>query len=256
MSRAKLIFLSKRAALDHAFTMMRKRWTLCGVSLFLFCPIAQAINHAPGQVEEVKVQSEDFPRISGLLKSQQYKGVMEDREIVTRARLEPFLDSKKYQFYASMLVGSHVKESYTALTDYKLYAKLVPFIESATYSPVTRILLLEGGIWNWHLSSKIRFEEHLDSWIHFEVIEGHFAGMKGNIYFESKGEKGTLVYITGELVGSHWPPAFVIEQGAEIVFGFTARRMRSYIESEKKAKQGAGNGNSQQGQIPQPRSHF
>jgi hypothetical protein len=212
---------------------------------------------------QAQVQTSDLPLISSLLRPQQLKGVLDDKEIIVHASLDHLKTdnlktglTKKYHFYAAMLVSSSVREAYTALTDYKLYAKLVPFVESAVFSPITHTLLLEGGIWNFQLSSQLLFAERLDRWIHFDIIEGHFSGLSGNIYFESQGERGTLVYLSGEQVGTKWPPTFVIERGAEIVFGFTARRMRSYIESMKKAKQGAQYGDPQERQIPEPRAHF
>ena len=76
----------------------------------------------------------------------------------------------------------------------------------------------------------MRFEERGDRWIHYEIVGGHFTGLSGDIFFESWGEKGTAVYFGGEQQGAEFPPKFVIERGAEIVFGFTAKRMRSYIE--------------------------
>jgi hypothetical protein len=221
-----------------------------------------------GKGRESNVKTSDFPLISSMLKPQLLKRVLEEKEIAVHASLDTLdtLDTlpnnlgdshkKKYSFYAAMLVSSSVKEAFVALTDYKLYAKLVPFIESAIFSPITHTLLLEGGLWNFRLSSKIRFTEQLDRWIHFDIIGGHFTGLSGNIYFESQGEKGTLVYLSGEQVGTNWPPTFVIERGAEIVFRFTAQRMRSYIESVKKAQQGAKHGDHEERQIPEPRNHL
>jgi ribosome-associated toxin RatA of RatAB toxin-antitoxin module len=160
----------------------------------------------------------------------------------------------KYNFYAAMLVNASAKQTYATLTNYRLYSELVPFVDSVHYSAATHVLQLEGGIWKFHLSSELRFREHPDRWIDFEVIAGHFKGLVGHIYFEPQSEKGTLVYLTGEISGTVWPPQIVIERGAEIVFGFAAQRMRSYIE--KQSKQGASNGETQKGQIPQPRSHL
>jgi len=211
-------------------------------------------------------QTLEPPLISTLLKPQLLKKVMGDLEVVVHATLDGLENApsnaplKKYSIYASMLVRSSVREAYAALTNYRLYPQLVPFIESADFSPITHMLLLEGGIWHFRLSSQIRFEEHLGRWIHFDVVDGHFTGLSGNIYFESKGERGTLVYFSGEKAGVMWPPKFVIERGAEVVFGFTAQRMRSYIESTKKVEQGARHGDEKQGQtqgqIPEPRSRL
>ncbi|MEO5969996.1 MAG: hypothetical protein ABIQ95_08715 [Bdellovibrionia bacterium] len=242
---------------------MAKKLVSAGfVFLLLAITYAYSSDLKKGKGWGSEVKTSEPPLISSLLKPLLLKRVLEDKEIVAHASLDKLPNSpqdnnkKKYSIYASMLVSSSVKEAYTALTDYKLYAKLVPFIESAVFSPISHILRLEGGIWSFRLSSQILFTEQLDRWIHFDIIGGHFTGLSGNIYFESKGEKGTLVYLSGEQIGTHWPPTFIIERGAEIVFGFTAQRMRSYIESTKKAQQGAKHGDHEERQIPEPRNHL
>ena len=98
------------------------------------------------------------------------------------------------------------------------------------------VLDIEGGVWKFRLRSWVRFEERADRWIHYLIVGGHFTGLEGDIYFESAGEKGTLVYFHGDQQGKHWPPKLVIERGAEIVFGFTAGRMRKYLESNEDTK--------------------
>jgi hypothetical protein len=127
-------------------------------------------------------------------------------------------------------------------------------------------LELKGGIWKWKLSSILRFEEKGDRWIHFQIVGGHFTGMTGDIFFEPQtGTPDTLVYMRGNQFGSHWPPAFILEQGAQIVFEFTAKRMRSYLESvpenstadtQENTQSSLRSGRSNNDQIPQPRSHL
>jgi hypothetical protein len=130
---------------------------------------------------------------------------------------------------------------------------------------VTHLLTLKGGIWKWKLHSILRFEEKSDRWIHYQIVGGHFTGMTGDIFFEpvsgAQSSTGTLVYMRGSQQGTQWPPAFILEQGAQIVFEFTAKRMRSYLESVQANSSGkAGNdtrsGRSQNDEIPKPRSHL
>jgi hypothetical protein len=145
------------------------------------------------------------------------------------------------------------------LTDYQLYSKLIPYVDEASYQPSTHLLTLQGGIWKWKLHSILRFEEKSDRWIHFQIIGGHFTGMTGDIFFEpgASAQPGTLVYMRGNQQGSHWPPAFILEQGAKIVFEFTAKRMRSYLESNPdNTKEVQRSGRSQNDEIPKPRSHL
>ena len=151
---------------------------------------------------------------------------------------------KRYSVYAAMLVHEGLRKTREILTDYRLYVKMIPYIDRADYTPSTHLLHMEGGIWKWRQNSLIRFDERGDRWIHYEIIAGHFTGLNGDIYFEPEGEKGTAVYMTGALDGRSWPPAIVLERGAEIVFGYTGAHMRSYIESQK---QGGGEGDQKSG---------
>jgi ribosome-associated toxin RatA of RatAB toxin-antitoxin module len=171
--------------------------------------------------------------------------VIEERTIEVHANLKalsPAVEEPQslYQIRASMRVSASVSQVYQALTNYRLYPQLVPFVQSATYTPLEQgknrkggLLHLVGGIWNYRLTSGVFFSEDPEVQVDFEIQEGHFTGMAGKMQFESLGEKGTLVFFQGSLKGSNWPPRWVIEQGAEIVFGFTAQKMRSYIESIK-----------------------
>lgn len=203
------------------------------------------------------------PAINTLLKPAIYKKVVEEREAMTYATLE----ENRYSYYAVMLVRAGEKLTRQLLTDYQLYAKMISYIDRAEYSAETRILKVEGGIWNFKLSSEILFEEYGDRWIRYRIVRGHFAGLTGDLFFEPMGEKGTLVYMRGEKTGTQWPAKFVIERGAEIVFGFTANKMRSFIESQKFPRGGTPNSgvfqggnknhdeqNQRHGEVPAPRS--
>jgi hypothetical protein len=222
------------------------------------------------------------PPLASLLKPEWMKRLIENKEILESASLKDVPDSpnRVYSFFASMRVGASLEITRKILTNYRLYSEMVPYVDRTIYNSKQQILWIEGGIWGFRLGSQIRFQELNDRWIRYRIISGHFAGLVGELIFESLGEKGTLVYFRGEQSGTDWPPRFVIERGAEIVFGFTAGRMRSYIEAQKKSLRGAGNGpeigngnRSHQGQeyietgeksgkekswnfIPQPKSHF
>lgn len=206
-----------------------------------------------------RLNSEVTPKISEYLREDVLKRVL-DREIMSHASLEelpgnaqiesPF---KKYTIYSTMLVREGLTKSFRILTDYKLYKELVPYVDRADYDEFTKVLKIEGGIWKFKMVSAVKFEEKSDRWIRYQIIGGHFKGMEGDILFEPQGDKGTLVMARGESTGSIWPPKFVIERGAEIVFGFTASRMRSYIENLK-LQHGSEGQNGQE--IPKPRNRL
>jgi len=207
------------------------------------------------------------PAIAALLKPVVYKRMIDEREVMTSADLEdvPSVSGKTektaglrdYRFYASMWVNASPAATRKVLTDYQAYAQVIPYIDQVHYSEVTKVLQIVGGIWKFKLVSSVQFEERSDRWIRYRIIAGHFKGLEGDILFEPAEEKGTAVLFRGDLRGSQWPPAFVLERGAEIVFGFTAQRMRTLIESKKKEEQPKRPGGSKNDdEIPQPRSRF
>lgn len=174
-----------------------------------------------------------FPAHAGECESQippsQMKKMLEDREVFSTARL----DQNYYGFNAAMVVHAPLEVVYKILTDYAVYKELVPYIDRADFDPRTKRLILEGGIWKFRLSSLVEFTEFPGGLVRYHILGGHFAGLTGEMRFEGKGEKGVLVCFKGGVSGNEWPPRFVIERGAEIVFGFTAKRMRSYVESPR-----------------------
>ena len=188
------------------------------------------------------------PKIQPLLKPAVYDRVVKDREVMTHAKI----DGPSYSYYAAMLVRSPVDQTRSVLTNYELYSKLISYVETTRYNPETHILEMRGSFMGWGLHSWILFEEKSDGWIHFKIVSGHFTGMTGDMYFEPYGavgaDKSSLVYMGGALTQSDWPPIpkFILEWGAEIVFGITGNRMRSYIESTKVSTPNDQN-------LPQPR---
>ncbi len=178
--------------------------------------------------------------------------MVEDRTIHVDADLK----KTNYSFYASMLVKAGASLTRQILTDYQLYEKMIPYVDKARFNSATKVLDIEGGIWKFKLRSSVLFQERGENWVHYKIVQGHFEDLEGDIFFEDVPERGTAVYFRGAKSGDHWPPAFVIETGAEIVFGFTAKRMRSYVEEQKKApekKVPGGNAHGSDNELPKPR---
>jgi len=164
------------------------------------------------------------------------KGVFQDREVASRARIEanPNGSGQVYRFRATVLMHAPLERSRKTLTDYAAYARLIPFVARSDYDPSRGRLFLEGGIFGWRLRSTLAFREVSPECLEFSVVEGHFQGLQGRVDFQQRsrpgGLPGTLVNLSGRVFGAQFPPAFVMERGAEIVFGVAGRRMRSYVE--------------------------
>ena len=214
----------------------------------------------------LEVGSVQAPPIQSLLKPHQWQKMLHDKEVMVHAQLQKLPtpegrnpaairtpDQHRYSYYAAMLVTASPAMTRKILTDYRIYAQTIPYIDKADFYAASNTLHLEGGIWNYRLRSQVQFSEESDNWIKYEILVGSFAGLQGNIYFEPVGEKGTAIYMNGSQTGVKWPPRFIIEKGAEVVFSYVARRMRSYIESQKR---GNSYGEQSGKEIPQPRSHL
>jgi hypothetical protein len=149
--------------------------------------------------------------------------------------------------------------THRVLTDYTIFARIVPFVKTAEYNAENHILDLRGGIFGFELHSLIQFHERGPRWIQYEIVAGSFRGLKGQLVFENIAVPGrtdqTAVYMEGDHASQEWPPAFVMEQGAEIVLSVTARKMRSYLVEQKETEKAEKPKNGQD-TLPQPRSHL
>lgn len=177
------------------------------------------------------------PDLTARFKPTQVQAVLKEREIATLARLsEP--DARKIQIYSVggiMRVRAPLARVRAVMTDYPVYKKMIRYVDRADFDKSSGNLALEGGIFKYRLISTVHFEERSPEWVHYTFVGGHFQGLTGDMTFKDLGERGTLVAFSGEIAGERLPPRFVIEKGAEIVFGYTAGRMRSFIENDTAA---------------------
>jgi hypothetical protein len=205
--------------------MRKKGWLRVAVLVIGFVLI-----HSAGEAGQPLPST---PTIQSLLKPAVYEQVMKSRDVMTHAKI----DGPSYSFYAAMKVQASVERTRAVLTNYELYSKLISYVKKTAYDPSTQTLEIVGSFMGWTMHSWVKFEDRSPNWIHYTFVRGHFAGMSGDMYFESfmppRGSAGSLVYLAGGLSQSKWPPIpkMILEWGAEIVFGFTGGHMRSYIES-------------------------
>lgn len=176
------------------------------------------------------------PSIQSLLKMDDFQKVTHDFEIVTQASLKDAPDSKEvktYSFYASMLARASLELTRKVMMDFPNYSKLIAFVDRTEFFPDSKELQISGGIFGFTMTSRLKFKEISERWIEYRIIRDSFEGLTGEIFFESFKDQGTLVYMRGGMTGKPWPPAFVMERGAEVVFRATGRKMKSQIELQK-----------------------
>jgi hypothetical protein len=201
-------------------------------------------------------QSEKPAEIASVLKPEVLARILQRREVMTYADLadpKPELDSRpdgpsqerrkkikplrEYKYYAGVEVRAPLEVTRSVIRNYSVYTQLVPYIDKAELNPLTQELQLEGGIWRYRIKSKIRFEEIGARWIRFQITQGHFLGMRGEFILEprkdAQGIDSTLVLVRGLSEGRVFPPDWVVEQGAQVVFSLTGKKIRAYIEENK-----------------------
>ncbi|MBU6376140.1 MAG: hypothetical protein KGQ59_09105 [Bdellovibrionales bacterium] len=155
--------------------------------------------------------------------------VFEGREIYTQARLQ----SQLYSVKNAMVVHASLERTRRILTHFDLFAGLVPYIDRSKYDPMTRQLDVGGGIWKYRLESVLQFTPETPDLWKFRIIRGHFLGMVGALEFRQLKPGHTLVTLEGSIQadpGAKFPPRMIIEQGAQIIFAVTGRRVRSLVE--------------------------
>jgi len=178
------------------------------------------------------------------------KAVIEERDVYTQAKLE----APRYDVRNAMVVRASLERTRRILTHFDLFAGLVPYIDRSNYDPRTRLLDVAGGIWKYRLEATLQFrEESPDRWS-FRIIKGHFLGMTGVMAFRQIEPGRTLVTFEGGLTaekGAKFPPRLIIEQGAQIIFAVTGRRVRSLVEDPQFEPQEAV---TRAGEAPRSRS--
>lgn len=171
------------------------------------------------------------PKISQKLKPKIFERVLK-REVMSYADLSDVSpQDKQYSFYASMLVRRGIRLTQKNLMRFDQYDEMSPYIDHARFDPKTQILDIAGGVFGLKMRSWVQFKEVLLGWLDYRVIKGNFNGMTGSVWIDQQGERSCIVYFFGQLNGKKWPPAFVLERGAEIVLSYTGGKMRNFIES-------------------------
>lgn len=177
---------------------------------------------------------------------------LSEREVFSFARIEK--NDTQHRFYAVMRIRATQKQIFRFLTQYSNYEKFTPFMDRSEYFPEKKEMIIEGGIFGYKLRSTVKFLHESEEKIQFEIIRGHFKGLQGKILVEKiPGSDDSLLFFGGVSFGKKWPPALIMEQGAEMALSVSGRKIRSLVESGDQIKV---DHDKEQRQFPQPRSHL
>ncbi|MBN20955.1 MAG: hypothetical protein CL678_06650 [Bdellovibrionaceae bacterium] len=189
--------------------------------------------------------------IQNHVKSSVFERVTKKNEEIAYADLYSLKQKKGYRFYTLFKARASLRRTREVLTNYSKYSEWIPRVKRSIYDPKTNILEIAGGIFGYELHSWAQMKEVDPETIEFKVVKGHFLGLTGRIKFEAYQGMWSLAYLEGEMKPRNWKisvPSFVLEKGAEIVLGFSSKKMRELIEAEVPQK-----GQTHGSEVPQPR---
>lgn len=240
---------------------------MSGTFLLLLLSVAWAFGGAPARAA-APTEAELLARWPGGAGPALARELREDRAVVARARLgEPTagpggapVEGAPRVYEVSALMETRRAPATVArwLTDGARYPAIVSYITRATPTPREetragwRGYWVEGGIFGYWMRSRVEMREREPGRTEFEVREGHFLGMTGRMTFAAvERDRGveTLTLFESSYSAAVFPPRFVLERGAEIVFGWAGRRMRNWIESHEENRAPPALGPV----LPQPR---
>lgn len=169
--------------------------------------------------------------IRGLLKPEVYRKVSQGTDVISHASLgKPGADgNREYRFYAVMKARASPKDSSRRIQKFERYPGWISYVEKAEWKPQSNTLHLEGGVWDFKLRSEVKIGNPRPGEMTYQVVAGHLTGLKGRVLFEAVNDRESLIYLSGERRAAEWPPAFVMERGAEMVLSFAGRKLRGSV---------------------------
>lgn len=197
-----------------------------------------------------------FAKIQDHLTAREWDQLKTSREIVSRV---DFKKNEQLNFYAAFQTSVSTDQAEQVMTQYGSYEKFIPFVSRSRYDAQTQLLEIEGGVMGWNLSSTLKMSPLKDGHLGFEIIKGHFRGLKGQMLTERSQDYKTWVLIKGELIDktTRWPPEWIIENGGKIVFQVSGSKLRGLMEDAVKPKESTKETVTEkvedQNDVPQPR---
>ncbi len=171
-------------------------------------------------------------------------GLSESREVVSIARLEESGEKiLHYRFFNALRTDVGGSKAVPILLTPEIYQRSIPFVELAQWlgparASGERLMDVAGGIFGFHLRSQVEIQKVNEDQVRFKVVGGHFQGLAGSMEIQnldhvSRWKK--IMTLEGELSEPvsgplHSTPKFILERGAEAVFSFTGKRMRTHFE--------------------------
>lgn len=194
--------------------------------------------------------------------------VLTERDVPSHAQLteSPTL----YEFNSTLKVAASFQQVNSLLRSYDQLKNWVPYLERSDYDRELKTLKIRGGLWGWILESTLKIREVSEKLLEFEIVQGHLLGLKGKIEMEKAANhpkvasmgamgvmsSGTLVRISGSRKGGSYPPAWIMERGAEFALSLGGKKLRSEIESKVQEPLVPRRGTENEANYPKPQNHL
>lgn len=167
------------------------------------------------------------------------KKMREDRAIIVSVTQKDLPDGK---VELKMNGAGHIARPkdicYLLAQDFPKLKEVSDHFRVVTWDPKTERLFVITEALGYQSRMLMKITPVSEDWrseIQFEVVWGHFTGMKGLIGFEKIGPRATEVSFTATYIADELPiPKILMGFALEVVTQKVAEKMRSYIETHSK----------------------
>lgn len=168
------------------------------------------------------------------------KRMREDRDVIVSVRRESIMrDGDELQHF-TMNGGGYVSRPkdfcFTVSQQFERLKDVSDHFKTVQYSATNKQLFLITAALGWQARMLLQMEPVSEDWrseLQWEVIWGHFKGMKGLIGFEKLGERLTEVSLKANYEAKELPlPKIFMSFALEVITKKVAEKMRVFIESQ------------------------
>ncbi len=176
------------------------------------------------------------------------KKMAEDQAILVSVTHEkPNMQSKMFKLYlkGAGIINAPQNFNQKKIVEYEKLSGISTYIREVKYTPEKQELFVHGVAYSFIAKMVMKMTPIIsddDFKLGFEVIRGHFTGMKGVARLEDYERRKSLMSLEAYHEAEKVPlPAALLDFGLEIVLQQVAKKIRQHLESEFKKEKGIAN---------------
>ena len=209
---------------------------LIASTLLLFVLFANAATAELSIGKEAPLSQKPFWRSKPAL----LERMRNDREVIVSVRRETVTRGSQELQNFTMNGGGYVSRPkdfcFTVSQRYDELKNVSDHFKTVQYTPSTQQLFLITSALGWQARMLLQMEPVTEDWrseLQWEVIWGHFKGMKGLIGFEKLDERQTEISLKANYEAKELPlPKILMSFALEVITKKVAEKMRIFIESQ------------------------